>query len=429
MLKRFNRLIVLLLVVAATLYVAYLNQEVITIRLLPKSPFTAQVGIVIICTFAIGMLVMSLFMLWMGLQSYIRERAVNSRERERQQFYQNVINARSFLAAGENGKARHLWEQAIRRDPTHIIARVELSKSIQAAGDSPAQLLEALRVLDEARAKEPKNIEVLFRAAELNLALNNKTSALDNLALIIYERPVKRALVMAREISADLERYEDALEYNKKLQAIGEDDPAIFAKLKFKRLVHEFRDNPSKLHDELRIFLKKNPNHSEALQKLAESELRAGKNDEAAQLFARASKSSGDKKTWQKAARIWVKNNTPEKAIAAARSIANDSRGIRRVHAEIELIRLFIALSMLQEAKKHCDSFMSVVRAEETPLTDEIKREFLALKGVCYLRLGENKIAEETLKMLCSEDAALDEVVNDDVLSPPVAPAPRLSTP
>ena len=70
-----------------------------------------------------------------------------------------------------------------------IIARVELSRSLEGQG----QAREALRVLEEARASDPKNVEVLFRAAELNQSLNNKTAAIDNLALVLCQHPNRRA--------------------------------------------------------------------------------------------------------------------------------------------------------------------------------------------------------------------------------------------
>jgi tetratricopeptide (TPR) repeat protein len=432
MIRRFNRLIFLLLVVAVSIYLTLLNQELVTFRLLPDSPINAQLGIVIICTFAIGMFVMSVIALWFGLQSYIRERAVYSREKERQLFYQSVLKARSHQSAEEWEKAKNIWEQSIRKDPTHIISRVELSKAIQTTSPkNQTELLEALKVLDAARAQDPKNTEVLFRAAEINIALNNKTSALDNLALIIYETPVKRALIMARDISEDLGRYQDALEYHKKLEAIGYEDQAALARLKLKQLVNENANNKAKLLEELKNFAKRNPAYAPAHETLADSELQIGKVEEAAQSYVRAVKLNFNKKTWQKAARIWIKNHAPEKALSAARAISNESKGEGKIDAEIELIRLYIALNMLEEAKKHCDLFTNLAKQESVALSKDKMREFLALKGLCHARLGDTKTVTESLKKICEDEFYLDTYIsNDDGTGrEDDAPAPRLSTP
>ncbi len=76
-----------------------------------------------------------------------------------------------------------------------------------------------------------------------------------------------------------------------------------------------------------------------------------------------------NKKVWQKAARIWIKNHAPDKALAAARAIANEAKGLNKLDAEIELIRIHIALNMLDEAKKHCDSFLTLAKQESIPVT------------------------------------------------------------
>lgn len=430
MIKRFNRLIFLVLVVAVSLYLTYLNQESVTVRLLPDSPITAQLGIILICTFVVGMFVMALFALWFGLQSYIRERAVNSREKERQQFYQTVLKARSYLAAEEWDKARAAWEQTLKRDPTHIISRVELSKSIQTTSPKDqTELLEALKTLDAARAKDPKNTEVLFRAAELNIALNNKTAALDNLALIIYENPVKRALLMARALSEELGHYQDALEYHRKLETIGIEEPEALARIKFKQLLHENLSDKAKLQEELKAFIKRNPTHAPAYEKLADLEVQIGKLEEAAQSYVRATKLTFNKKTWQKAARIWIKNNAPDKALSAARSIANEAVGEARLSAEIELIRIYIALNMLEEAKKHSDGFVTLAKQQSVIISKDKMREHLALRGLCFARLGDPKASAEALKMICEDDFSLDTYIANDDSDGAEAPAPRLSTP
>ena len=93
------------------------------------------------------------------------------------------------MAAEEWGRAQSGWEQILRKDQDNIVARVELSRCLEKLGEPR----EALRVLDATRAGSRRNIEVLFRAAELNRSLGNNTVAMDNLALIAGESPSRRS--------------------------------------------------------------------------------------------------------------------------------------------------------------------------------------------------------------------------------------------
>ena len=81
--------------------------------------------------------------------------------------------------------------------------------------------LEMDGAVEAARLADPKNIEVLFRAAELNSRLKNKTAAIDNLALILAQFPSRQAAGLARALSEELGRYDDALEYQEQLEAMG----------------------------------------------------------------------------------------------------------------------------------------------------------------------------------------------------------------
>ena len=434
MLTRFNKLITLILVVALTIYVILLNQERITVYLIPGSAIEGHAGVVVIAAFALGMLVMSLIALWVGFRSYLRERALISKDRERQNFYLSMLKARGYLSAGDLTKAKDAWEQAVKRDPTDIIARIELSRSIESlANNDREELVRALKVLDAARATDPKNSEVLYRAAELNVALNNKTAALDNLALIAFHEPSMRALERARDLSEDLDRIGDAIEYQRKLEEIdtsGKDFKAVNLRLRLKQLILENAKDNSQLRDSLKAFIKKNPDFEPALEKLAEIEQSTGHFDEAAQLLSRAGKLSGNTSLWHQAARLWIKNGMPEKAIAAARSAATEAKGIHRIVSEIELLRIYIALSMLEDARRLCDGMPFLLKREAVTLSSSLNHSFLALKGLCLCRMGEYRLTAETLRKLCDDDPEMHELLADrDNSNSSEAPAPRLSTP
>lgn len=434
MLKIFNKLIGILLIFSIGLYIVLFNQGITTIYFGPETSVSANTGAIVVFSFATGMIVMSVIALWFGLRGYFRERSFLARERERRIFYQNLLEARSQLASHEWELAKIEWQSAVKRDPTDILARVELSRSIEGMADGNQNTLrEALKVLDAARAADPKNIEVLFRAAELNILLNNKTAALDNLALIVYNQPSQRALKMARTISEDLGRIGDALEYQRQLESLigeGPEDREIISRLRFKALVQDHDGDTAALREKIKAFIKKNPECAPAIDKIAELESSAGRHEEAAQLYIRLAKLTNSPKPWHQAAKLLLKNNSPEKAISAAKAATNDSTGIIRIRAEIEVIRLFIALSMLDEAKRLCDGFPFLVRRENLILPPELNRIFLSLRGLCLTRMGEHRQAAEMFKKLCEEDIDMQELLGE-VGTPSLQepPAPRLSTP
>ncbi|MCO6430419.1 MAG: hypothetical protein J5J00_06110 [Deltaproteobacteria bacterium] len=433
MITKFNRLIVVLLVVAVALYFVLLNNSQITVYLYPGSPISANAGAILLAVFALGMLFMALIALWFGMKSYFRERGLIAKDRQRQAFYQGMIKARSYAATAEWVKAKEHWESVIKKDPTDIIARIELSRTLEElAREGSCEMIEALRVLDAARAADPSNSEVLARAAELNLALNNKTAALDNLNLMLYHHPNAKSALLARNVAEDLGRIDDAFEYQRRLEAlsVNTNHAEITARLSFKKLLLEHSTDQESLRAQLKQFIKKNPEHAPALTKLAEIEAASGKLDEAAQLYLKASKSSGDSQAWHLAARHWLKANLPDKAIAAAKLTTGETSGEARIRAEMELIRLYLALNMLEEARQHLDGFPFLLKRENVKRGRDLMALYLSLKGLCLSRMGEYQHSSDIFKKLCEQEPELQDFIKDVEHAPSTeAPAPRLSTP
>ena len=434
MFSRFSRLIVLLGVVAIALYIVLLNNSEITIFLAPESPLTGNAGVILISSFVLGILFMASVALWFGMKAYFRERGLKARDKQRQAFYEGMLKARNHYAAGELQKAKESWEAALKKDPTDVIARVELSETLEAMADEGrVDPLEALRVLDAARAADPKNIEILFRACKINLALNNRTAALDNLNLILYHHPTKSAARLARNVAEELGRIEDAFEYQKQLEALSEesgDREQVLSRLNFKKLLQEDAADAQLLKERLRNFIKKHSNYAPAIIRLAELEADQGKLDEAAQLYVKASRVPEFASAWHMAARLWLKANLPDKAIAAAKVATAESKGDARIRAEIELIRLYIALSMLDAARKHLDGFPFLMKREGVSRSGNIMSLYLSLKGLCLSRMGEYQQSADIFKKLCEQEPELQDFIKEmDLGLDKEGPAPRLSTP
>ncbi len=425
MITRINRLVSVLVIVGIALYLVIQNRETMTVHLGGSTSYSGNAGVILIATFVVGFLVATLIASMYGIRGYFRERRLKIRDRDRELFYEGVMLARAAQASKEFARARELWSRIINKDPTNIIARVELSKVLENAGE----VREALRAVDEARTAVPNSIEVLFRAAELNLALNNKTAALDNLALILYNHPNRHAALLARDLSEELNRIEDALEYQKQFEAVGPIDEVereqVLARLRLKQTV---RDGTNGVRENISAFLKRHPDFPPALELLADEEVKQGNSGAAAELLARAARNSGTTAFWQKLTRLWLSEKNPQKALASAKAALQEAKGSSRLVAELEIVRLLLNVDLIEEAETILNGFKSSAKNEAVTPSDDLLRQWALLKSLAHLKRGETKAASEILFKLCDDSLKINvpEPKPGKLLSAE-APAPRLT--
>ena len=432
MISRIVRLLAVFLVIGIVLYIVMLNKAETTVFFSGDRFITKNTGVILIGAFLFGVISSSIFALYFELKGRLRERALANKERQRASFLDGVIKARSYQASGEYNKALSLWEQLIKSDPTNIIARLELSKCLESTNENR----EALKVLDTARAQSPGNIELLFRASELNLLLGNRTAAVDNLALALHHQPSALAAAKARDLSEALGRIEDALEYQTRLEALGsttDDLDQIRSRLEYKKILHNFGDNPVGLLAELKTFVRHRDN-VEALRKLAELEAGSGNLDQAAAQLIRAAKISHSPAIWYEATRLWIEHRQPDRAISAARAATKETSGEDRLRAELNLIRIFLGLGMFDDAKKAIDQFSNLTSSGPAQPSRRIIEDFLILKGLSLNQSGQyHESAQVWLKLTNYEldpgQAQVDPVLTVNGNSPSASPSPVLSTP
>ena len=428
MITRINKLIVGLILVVSVSYLFYLNSHTVTINLGPSWALSAPGAIVFISTFIAGFLFCSIFALLFGIKSLWRERGLEERERRRNRSEKLLLDARMALAAEEWDRARDLWSSIVSRDSQNIVARIELSKSLEGAGKAR----EALKILDEARVADPSNSEVLFRAAELNLSMSNATAALDNLALIIQTHPNLRAATMARDLAEGLNRFEDALQYHEtaeKLGLSGKESAEAKTRIEFKKLEIEGAQDENKLIELLHKFVKRNSFFVPGLHRLALLEADAGNNEDAAKHLMTASKVSGDPTYWQEAAKIWLKNAQPNKAVAAARAGTADAKGTNKIKSTLEMIKLYLKLNMLEEAKGELEGFEGLLSREEVQADRAISRTVLILRGRLQNALGNYQESAKIWEQLSDSNFKLErKIIKLDSARKEMPPA-RLSTP
>lgn len=429
MIKRINLVLALILIATIVSYLYFLNPESISVSTGSNSKVTAPVAFILLVSFLAGFIFCAIFALFFGFKAWLKERRHLNEERKRISITNSQIEARQALACGEFEKAQQLWEKIINKDQNNVIARIELSKSYQ----KNAQLREALAILDKTRnLPGDVNIEVLFRAAEINQAIGNKTAAIDNLALIISKYPNSRALKLARDYSEEINRFEDAIEYHQQLQNLGgvkdrEDSAQIIARLSFKKVVRDIQD-PNQLKLTLKDFVRSKDSFVPALHKLAQLEKESGNTEEAIKLLLKASRLSAKWEYWYEASQIWLTQSNPERAIAAARAGNKELSGIARINSELELVKLYLNLNNFEEAKKSLDGFESLAREQNCLLTPSINQDLLILQGRLHNASGEYKAAEKIWQKLSTEQTLASHfTLRNEKLAE--VPSPTLSTP
>src|SRR5262245_19615796 len=109
-----------------TLYLVLMNREVITLSLTGSRTITAPAGAIFIVVFLFGGICTAIVASFFGVKAYFRERRLTRQEDQRKRFYQGLLEARGYLASRQWDKAHRKWEELVRKDPTDLIARVEL---------------------------------------------------------------------------------------------------------------------------------------------------------------------------------------------------------------------------------------------------------------------------------------------------------------
>lgn len=434
MLRHFNRLIALAILIAVTIYITLTNSESATITIGPNISVTTYAGVIYLGVFFFGCVVASIVALFVGFKGYLRERKLRAAARAHQLFFELFVKARSFMASEEWGAARAVWEQILHQDPDNTIARVELATCFQSLGDSR----EALRVLDAMRASNHLNAAVLFKAVELNRKLGNNTAASDNLALIVREAPTKRALELARDIAEELGRIDDALDYERALEKIGYVSEGMIdakTRLTFAQLVQTV-ENQSSLRETLTIFVRKHPNYAPALERLADLEISAGRLDEAAELLVRAAKlSPGDLSKWTTIIDLWLKTapgdfqRRADRAVAAARSAIQGTHGTKRIDSEFIVVKTLLAVNRADDARALLEELPKLAEKEKVSLTPEQIQTRNHLTGLCLSRLGLAKDTGSIWESLVEPSLPEANTGKRPLLSDRGEPSPALSTP
>lgn len=405
-----SKLIVSILLILSSAYFVAKNGAPISVQLWSSKTIEVQSGVALLVAFLVGMLCASVIGLFFGLRSYLRERALLAQDERRQSYLKTIASARSMAAIGKPEQALTLWEKVIQKEPNYALARIELAKALQQLG-RPA---EALKALDEARIKEPENLEVLFTAATLNDQLGNKTAAIDNLAIVLYHNPSKRAAEYACKLSEELERFQDALEYHARVRQLESSARTKLlskeeserrwidtqARLELKLLEKEHPEKSSENLPFFRQLARKYPDSPAVNRVLAAREKSLGNIEQAAQVLVAAAGKSRELPLWLEASELWTENNKPDRAIATLKSAVNECKTEKRVQAEIALIRLLMRFEIFDECQQRIERVLGELQENSKIGTQQDRFELNSLLGLSMIRQGQIQRGSQLLEQL-----------------------------
>jgi uncharacterized integral membrane protein/Tfp pilus assembly protein PilF len=434
MIGKLNKVIVILIIVAAVAAIIVQNLDPVTVQFSPGTKISAVGGVILLASFSAGILLTLIVASFFAFRGWVKEKRLQRKQQQLLDFYGLVKEARALASSGQLKQSEIKWRKILKIDPTDVIARSEISNLLEQKGEPR----DALKVIEEGRAKDSSNAELLFRASELNMTLGNLTAAADNLALLLYHHPSKKAARNARDVAKALDRYSDAIEYNTKLRELGADPEECYQaelSLRFKQILKLTSEKPSEKFSELKKFIKSYPKFPPALTEIARSELETSNYESAAEYFIAAAKLTQTFESWGAAVRVWLMAGEADRAVACSKTACRHLDKNERAMAELALITLLLSLEQREEAKTRLDAFKKLVASEELILDEVLKQRHALLRGFLLSSEGKGQDASRIWRELIEGRSELGEVQigfleGEHARGPALrAPSPVLSTP
>ena len=403
---RFVRLLLLVLIVTGlVLYIYQLNPEPVLVTYRTDSTWKAPLAVVLIVAFCTGVLTTALCTLIIGALLQFRNWQATKRLDALQAHYRLVTSAREHLALGNTEQAKTMLLKVIDRDPEDVHARILLATAIKDEGN----LSGALRVLEDARAEQKKNTELLLLAADINAALGNRTASFDNAGMVLRIAPKNKG-TLRRLVSdcRELGRFDEAIDYQSQLirtspaseQQVMQEQ---LATLELDRTVARYSTDRDSLRQALLDILRRHRDFPPALSALGRLERDALDLKSATTYWKKAYQVGHDTSNLEQLAAMWLEAEEPERAIEAVRGALapKDRNEVPNPAGHLFLVQLLLHLEHIDEARREYEYFKSV--AGTSPL-------FLESSALVHARLLER---DGKLEKAYSELVNVVEAAND----------------
>ena len=298
----------ILLLVSILCYVFYYNPSEAEI-VYWKGSFKAPMALILVITFSSGVLFALFFALLAGIRIQFRTKKLEREKRQIDEHQSLIDKARSALSLGNFDEAESLFSKIINKDPNNIGARVALSKTFLERDDQD----NALKVLDQARAEDKKNPELLLAASDLNARLGNFTAAYDNASMVLKMMPKNKfALLRLADDCLPLERFDESARYLRDLIRLctGQEQSEFQERLAEVEFMAAAKiEDDAEFKTVIKDILSRHKDFLPALEALADVEADLGNCDKAEAALLKVFSIADDAAILQKLGRIWIKAN------------------------------------------------------------------------------------------------------------------------
>ena len=349
--------ILLLIISLLTFYIFFstLNPQEVTILYFWDHSLTTTVAILVVACILLGLvlgLVVHFYSLLTHQYSQLKQSKREKRERETNKLYREGINR---LLSGEKDEALKLFTKGLSRDPS----RVDISLALANVHSQKNETRQAVEVLQKAKDKEPKCLEVLFNLA----AAYEELEQFDN-ARNIYEEILKIenanriALEKFRDLHMKQELWGDALELQKRLLKAVQGTPQ-YEEERLKQTCLRYEQAMQKLEGknflngnaerkEFRELIKQAPDFIPARVALGDSYRAEDRTKDAAQVWQEAYKATGKSIFLARLEDLYMEKEDPATLLSFFRSALIERNSDLLLHFFFG--KLCLRLEMVDEA-------------------------------------------------------------------------------
>ena len=401
MLLRFIRLLLALTVLAALLHIISKNQDTVTLTLLDSWKFVDySLGTLVIIVFCTGVVCSSIAGVLRGAPEIFAYWKLQREIKKSNDFYKKITEAREASATRQWEKARLLWGDLARIDPTDFIAVVELSRAVEALGDAR----QALKDLTAIKSVHPDNIEVLLRCAELHEKLDNKSGALDNLVHILSLEAVPFVAHEATRLCLANGNYTDGQEYFLMIESstFSNEAEGLGARVGLLHLRSTSLNTP--IEEQIvngRRLIKRFPLFAETYGYVSQLLDEDGKSSEGVKLLYTGIKQTREDSLLRALAISARRSGNYKEALSLIHQLTKESLGIPLlVQLQLLVVRLAIEANLYDEANQALSSTRIMLEQNDSSNLQVYREELAFLEGLLQLEQGRIDGARAALRSL-----------------------------
>ncbi|HEX9874154.1 MAG TPA: tetratricopeptide repeat protein [Deferrimonas sp.] len=211
-------LLLVILFLVFFIYFSGLNPQDITIHYLPDHEVTYSVAIVVVVCVLAGLIFgygAHVYSVLSHLARHWKHDRQEKKAREVAAIYREGVGR---LLSGDIKKAHALLQKALDRDPSRVETYIALANVRLQEGEAQ----EGVNLLLKAKNLEPKSLEVLFKLASAYEEGRQDEEALQTYqAILAIESSNRKALRSLRDLHLRNERWQQALEMQKRVLKVG----------------------------------------------------------------------------------------------------------------------------------------------------------------------------------------------------------------